>query len=79
MKIKFLTPFLFVVLGSWLLAPASGFAKPEHLQIKDANKQVKERSAQTQIKNIDLRNIEDPEARKAITEILNYLNLQTRN
>ena len=68
---------LVVLLGMAAIVPAA-WAKPERLQIKEANKRAKEHVARTQIKNIDLRNIEDPEARKAIGEILNYLNLQAK-
>ena len=55
-----------------------GWAKPEQLRIKDPAKRMKQKSAEGQLKNIDLQNIEDPEARKAIGEILNYLNLETK-
>lgn len=65
-----------IVLG--MFANSTVFAKPERLQIKDANKRAKEHAAKAQIRNIDLKNIEDPEARRAIREILNYLNLQTQ-
>lgn len=69
--------FLIMVLGAWSTAPCS-YAEPERIQLKEANKQTRERIARAQIKNIDLRNIEDPEARKAIGEILNYLGLQSK-
>ena len=61
-----------------MLSASSLWAKPERLQVKDPGQRVKENSAKAQLKNIDLQKIEDPEARKAIREILNYLNLQTQ-
>lgn len=74
---RFLALFLFLVLGSWFLAPFS-FAKPERLEIKEASHRMNEKAAKAQIKNINLKNIEDPEARKAIQQIFNYLNLQSQ-
>ena len=62
---------MFGILNAW--------AAPERMVIKDSAKRTKEHAAKNQIKNIDLRNIEDPEARRAIREILNYLNLQAGN
>ena len=68
---------------TWLLillvvAQTVCYAKPERVEIKKADQHTKEKAAKGQIKNIDLRNIEDPEARKAIREIMNYLNLNTK-
>ncbi len=60
------------------LMASNAFAKPEHLPIKRSDARAKQNIAKAQIKQIDLRNIEDPEARKAIREILNYLNLQSQ-
>lgn len=54
------------------------WAKPQEIQIKDSKRKIKEGTSKAQIKNIDLQKIEDQEARKAIREILNYLNLQTK-
>lgn len=65
-----------MILG--LMTSGIALAKPERLQIKDPNKKVKEQAAKSHIKNIDLRKIEDPEARKAIREIFNYFNLQSK-
>lgn len=67
-----------LALMAMTLAAPAVYAKPERLEIKRADKQVKEKTARAQIKNIDLREIEDPAARKAIGEILNYLNLQAK-
>ena len=55
------------------------YAAPERLAIKNPSKQTKERAAVTQLKTIDLRDIEDPAARKAIQEIMNYLGLQPQS
>ncbi len=56
---------------------ATLYAAPERLELKDPQRKEKERAAKAQIKNIDIQDIEDPAARKAIREILRYLNLQT--
>ena len=53
-------------------------AEPERLAIKDATKRTKELAAEAQIKNIDLQDIEDPAARRAIQEIMNYLGLESK-
>lgn len=53
-------------------------AEPQRIPIKTANKMAKEHSAKAQLKNINLQDIEDPVARRAIGEILNYLNLQSK-
>ena len=53
-------------------------AAPQRIAIKETNQATKERMAQAQIKNINLQDIEDPAARKAIQEILNYLGLQSQ-
>ncbi len=71
----------FLILASCILLLAfsvSAFAEPERLKIKDGQKRNKELSAQSQIKNVYLKKIQDPEARKAIGELFNYLNLQTK-
>lgn len=51
------------------------YAAPERIMIKDAGKKAKEKSALTRLKSIELDNIEDPAARSAIADILNYLDL----
>jgi hypothetical protein len=56
----------------WAVA---AFAAPERIAIKKDAKAAKQKAAINQIKNMDLRDIEDPAARKAIGEILNYLDL----
>ncbi|MBI3317275.1 MAG: hypothetical protein HYZ85_04655 [Candidatus Omnitrophica bacterium] len=74
---KLLLRIMFVVLGISFTAMPS-WAEPERIEIKNGQKRLKEKSAEAQIKNMDLKNIEDPEARMAIGEILNYLNLQAK-
>jgi hypothetical protein len=54
------------------------YAKPERIVIKDASKKAGERAAASQLNNINLQDVEDPAARRAIQEILNYLGLQSR-
>ena len=74
MKIKnILIAIMAVSLGA-----SSAYAKPERLEIKHPGRKAKEQTAKAQIKNVRLQKIEDPEARKAIHEILNYLNLQSQ-
>ena len=74
---KKMISILAFLMAAIYLTPAA-WAKPERLSVKAGNRVVKERAAKAQLKNIDLRSIEDPEARRAIGEILNYLNLQTK-
>lgn len=69
------THFILAVL---LLCAQTVFAAPQHFEIKKTDMKKKQETAKAQIKNIDLKNIEDPEARKAIREILNYLNLKAK-
>lgn len=57
----------------------NAWAKPERIKLKETSKRAKEQAAQIQMKKIDLQKIEDAETRKAIREIFNYLNLQTKN
>ena len=78
MKNTFLMATIFLTFSLGVFAP-SLFAKPVHLPIKKAQQKSQEKAAKAQIKNIDLQNIEDPEARKAIREIFNYLNLSAKN
>ena len=70
--------FVFTLaLGAWYLVPCS-YAEPQRLAIKDPDRKTKEEVAKSQIRRIDLQGIEDPEARKAIKEILNYLDLKSK-
>ena len=75
MKMKIMAALLVISIMAGL--PVA-IAKPERLMLKDSVKKSKERVAAAQIKNMDLRDIEDPAARKAIQEILNYLSLQAK-
>ncbi len=61
-----------------MLITVNAWAKPERIAIKEAGKHAKEKAAKAQMKNIDLKNIEDPEARRAIRELYNYLDLKTK-
>ena len=54
-------------------------AEPERLLIKNTQTRTKELTAVAQIKSISLQDIEDPAARKAIQQILNYLGLVTQD
>ena len=53
----------------------SVFAKPEQHELKSDDRKTREKTAQDNVKQIDLRDIQDPAARKAIREIMNYLDL----
>ena len=65
------------IMGISMVGGASAaWAAPERMQIKEEGRRVKEDTAKAHLKNINLNNIEDPEARKAIAEILSYLNLK---
>ena len=48
------------------------------MALKDRTKTSKEKISRAALKNIDLEDIEDPVAKHAIGEILNYLNLQSK-
>ena len=72
------TYFTAIFLVVFLTGTPALHAEPQRVAIKDPQQKTKERTAKAQIKNIDLRDIEDPAARKAIQEILNYLGLQAQ-
>ena len=55
------------------------YAKPERKEIKAESRREKERIAKEDIRKINLQRIEDPEARKAIGTILDYLQAAGRN
>ena len=67
-----------LVLAIWMFGACVSYAAPERIAIKNAKQAAKERSSKAALKNVDLEDIEDPAARKAIGEILNYLNLQSK-
>ena len=69
--------FAGILLMVCMLGASALYAAPERIAIKDAAKNAKERTATAQIRAIDLRDIEDPAARKAIREIINYLDLKS--
>lgn len=72
MNIKLSGSMIAVLVLSTTMAQAA----PEQMVIIPVEKQNKERTAASRIRQIDLRDIEDPAARKAIGEILNYLDLK---
>jgi hypothetical protein len=77
-------PYLFskgmmgLVVGCLLLAPGA-YAAPERIVIKKESVRAKENVAKDSLKRLDLQQIDDPDARQAIREILSYLNLQTKS
>ncbi len=66
---------VFVLLASCALLPGFGFAEAERMPIKMEEQKVREHLAKQNLKNIDLNRIQDPEARKAIREVMRYLKL----
>lgn len=54
------------------------YARPERIGLKKPDKINKENLAKTQLTKMDLADIEDPAARKAIEQILNYLGLTSK-
>ncbi len=71
------------MMGIFLAVAMAGAAQvvnaaPERIAIKKPEQAAKQRAAQAQIKAIDLEDIEDPAAKRAIQEIFNYLGLQAR-
>ena len=72
MKTKTFLMLLFVVsLVTCHLSLA--FAAPQRIQIQTDAKKQQKAAAKSRINALRLADIEDPAARKAITEILNYL------
>ncbi len=69
---------IFLILIALIIVSNSpAFAKPERLQMETSDKRTAKRSAKQALKTVDVQSIKDPEARKAIKQILNYLNLQS--
>lgn len=75
MKTNNLNHFLVFALVSCFLFLSSAYAKPERISLKADQRKQKEVAAKSVLKNIRVGDIEDPAARKAIIEILNYLEL----
>lgn len=76
MESRFNPFFLMLAFCMFFLSPLQTHAAPEHIVVKAPDRAVKERTARTALKTVDVRDIEDPAARKAIREIMNYLNLE---
>ena len=68
----------FLLLVSCFLAPASSYGRPEHFELKSKTHKARESQAQANLKNVKVSAIQDPEARRAIQEILNYLGVSTQ-
>ena len=71
---KTISTILFILLVSSPVLHAA----PERMVLKDSKKAAKEKISRAAIRNINLEDIEDPAAKRAIGEILNYLNLQSQ-
>ncbi|MFH0985801.1 MAG: hypothetical protein V1882_09760 [Candidatus Omnitrophota bacterium] len=72
-----LTGFV-VVLCAGFLGVGIARAQVERMAVQTPARQAEQRLAKQNLKNVDLQKIEDPEARKAIQEILRYLNVQNK-
>ena len=68
---------IFLIAGCLLIAPCVHAG--ERIVLKKENARAKENSAKASLKKMDLQQIDDPDARQAIREIVTYLNLQTKN
>lgn len=65
---------LFFILAGLLTLSIPAFAKPEQIRIKTRQHEaLQEKSSKKDLKNLELSRIQDPEARKAIREIVAYL------
>lgn len=71
-RIKIMALMLIWSVGS---VATLAYAKPERVQIKKTENRAQETSAKRELRNIDFQKIEDPEARRAIRGIMNYLNI----
>ena len=69
---------ILVLAGFLGLGASVSFAAPEVIAIKDRQKSAKEKTARARLKNISISEIEDPAARRAIQQIVNYLGLETQ-
>lgn len=68
----------FLALGPLTLGQGGALAKVERVSMKSPERKVEQKLARQNLRNIDLKRIEDPEARKAIREILRYLKLNAK-
>lgn len=75
MKNRIFVLSIFVFLGSWLLVPGSGSARPERVELKSDEVERREARAEALAKRIDLAKVNDPDARLALEVILNSLDL----
>ena len=74
---KYLSGSFFLV---WMMTTVSAVnAAPERISIKSPEKATEEKMAVAQLKTVDLQDIEDPAAKKAIEQILNYLGLKSQS
>jgi|GEM_PF-2717635 len=62
-----------------LVLPSLSFAKPERMELKSDQRKAKEEMVKGKTKALQLGRIQDPETKKAIQEILNYLELPYKN
>lgn len=77
-KEKKMTKFLISLFIGVSFLSSAAFAELERIPLKADEIKTKETAAKTNLKKIDLGSIEDQEARAAIKEILNYLNLSAK-
>ena len=74
---KYLAGSLFL---AWMMTTISTVnAATEVISLKSPEKEANEKIAASQLKTLDLKDIEDPAARKAIEQTLAYLGLQSQS
>ena len=69
------TKLIALTLVSLILSAAPLLAAPERLELKSGKQKSREVLAKSKVKTIQSSRIQDPEARKAVQEILNYLGM----
>ena len=68
-----------ILLATCFLLPVSSYAKPERVLIQAGPKKEKVEAAKEASRNVHLEDIQDPEAKKAIRAILQYLDMPYKN
>lgn len=67
-----------LLLAACVLFSSSLYAKPERFEIKSEARRTKEERAKAGVKKVNWAKIQDPEARKAIQELVDYLGLSAQ-
>lgn len=77
MKTRFL--IFMLTAASFLASPLPADAKPERIMIKNRKVKDAQAAAKGNLRQINTAAIKDPNAKRAIREILNYMDLQAKN